>query len=102
MVVLEGSPAKLADIITSKLTIPTIGIGASAGCDGQVLVYQDMLGLTSGHIAKFVKQFANAGEVMRQGIADYISETKAGTFPAQEHTYAIDDEVIDQLIREEM
>ena len=102
MVVLEGIPAKLADIITKKLTIPTIGIGASAGCDGQVLVYQDMLGLTSGHIAKFVKQFANAGDVMRQGINDYISETKAGTFPAQEHTYAIDDEVIDQLIREEM
>ncbi|MBR4628459.1 MAG: 3-methyl-2-oxobutanoate hydroxymethyltransferase [Ruminococcus sp.] len=101
MVVLEGIPAKLADIITSKLTIPTIGIGASVGCDGQVLVYQDMLGLTSGHIAKFVKQFANAGEVMRQGITDYINETKAGTFPAQEHTYAIDDAVIEQLIREE-
>jgi 3-methyl-2-oxobutanoate hydroxymethyltransferase len=101
-VVLEGIPAKLADIITSKLTIPTIGIGASAGCDGQVLVYQDMLGLTSGHIAKFVKQFANAGEVMRQGISDYIAETKAGTFPTAENTYSIDDEVIEQLIREEM
>ena len=101
-VVLEGIPAKLADIITSKLTIPTIGIGASAGCDGQVLVYQDMLGLTSGHIAKFVKQFANAGEVMRQGISDYSAETKAGTFPTAENTYSIDDEVIEQLIREEM
>ena len=97
MVVLEGIPAKLADIITSKLDIPTIGIGASAGCDGQVLVYQDMLGLTSGHIAKFVKQFANAGDVMRQGINDYIAETKAGPFPAQEHTYAIDDDVIAEL-----
>ncbi len=101
MVVLEGIPAKLADIITSKLTIPTIGIGAGKGCDGQVLVYQDMLGLTSGHIAKFVKQFANVGDVMRQGITDYINETKAGTFPAPEHTYAIDDEVIAQLIKEE-
>ena len=101
-VVIEGVPAKLATLITGKLTIPTIGIGAGAGCDGQVLVYQDMLGLTSGHIAKFVKQFANAGDVMRQGINDYIAETKAGSFPAQEHTYAIDDEVIEQLIREEM
>ena len=100
MVVLEGIPAKLADIITSKLDIPTIGIGASAGCDGQVLVYQDMLGLTSGHIAKFVKQFANAGDVMRQGINDYIAETKAGTFPAQEHTYAIDGDVIAELEKE--
>ena len=101
-VVLEGIPARLAEIITSKLTIPTIGIGAGKGCDGQVLVYQDMLGLTSGHIAKFVKQFANVGDAMRQGISDYIAETKSGEFPAQEHTYAIDDEVIDQLISEEI
>ena len=101
-VVLEGIPAKLADIITKKLFIPTIGIGASAGCDGQVLVYQDMLGLTTGHVPKFAKRFANAGDVMRQGISDYISETKAGVFPAPENTYAIDDEVIDQLIKEEV
>ena len=100
-VVLEGIPAKLADIITSKLNIPTIGIGASAGCDGQVLVYQDMLGLTIGHTAKFVKKFANAGDAMRQGITDYINETKAETFPAQEHTYSIDDDVINELLKEE-
>lgn len=99
-VVLEGIPAKLADIITKKLFIPTIGIGASASCDGQVLVYQDMLGLTTGHIPKFAKRFANAGDAMRQGITDYINETKAGTFPAAEHTYAIDDEVINELMKE--
>ena len=100
-VVLEGIPAKLADIITSKLNIPTIGIGASAGCDGQVLVYQDMLGLTIGHTAKFVKKFANAGDAMRQGITDYINETKSGSFPAPEHTYSIDDDVINELLKEE-
>jgi len=100
-VVLEGIPAKLADIITKKLFIPTIGIGAGNGCDGQVLVYQDMLGLTIGHTAKFVKRFADAGAVMRQGIADYITETKEGSFPAEEHTYAMDDDVIEQLMREE-
>ncbi len=100
-VVLEGIPAKLADIITGKLFIPTIGIGAGSGCDGQVLVYQDMLGLTTGHTAKFVKRFADVGSVMRKGIADYISETKEGTFPAEEHTYAIEDDVIEQLMREE-
>ena len=100
-VVLEGIPAKLADIITKKLSIPTIGIGAGNGCDGQVLVYQDMLGLNTGHTAKFVKRFADIGTVMRQGIADYISETKEGTFPAEEHTYAIEDDVIGQLMREE-
>ena len=99
-VVLEGIPAKLADIITKKLFIPTIGIGAGNGCDGQVLVYQDMLGLTTGHTPKFVKRFAEAGAVMRQGITDYISETKAGSFPAEEHTYAVDDEVISELLKE--
>ena len=96
-VVLEGIPAKLADIITKKLFIPTIGIGAGNGCDGQVLVYQDMLGLTTGHTPKFVKRFADVGELMRKGIADYISETKKGAFPAEEHTYAIDEDVIKQL-----
>ena len=101
MVVLEGIPAKLADIITKKLTIPTIGIGAGNGCDGQVLVYQDMLGLTVGHTAKFVKRFAEAGELMRKGISDYIDETKSGVFPAEEHTYKIDDEVISEIIKEE-
>ncbi|WP_298529646.1 3-methyl-2-oxobutanoate hydroxymethyltransferase [uncultured Ruminococcus sp.] len=101
MVVLEGIPAKLADIITKKLTIPTIGIGAGNGCDGQVLVYQDMLGLTIGHTAKFVKRFAEAGELMRKGISDYIDETKSGVFPAEEHTYKIDDEVIAEIIKEE-
>lgn len=99
-VVLEGIPARLADIITKKLFIPTIGIGAGNGCDGQVLVYQDMLGLTTGHTPKFVKRFAEAGELIRKGVSDYITETKAGSFPAQEHTYAVDDEVINELMKE--
>ena len=96
-VVLECVPAKLADIITKKLTIPTIGIGAGAGCDGQVLVYQDMLGLNTSHTAKFVKIFAEAGALMREGFKAYIEETQAGTFPAAEHTYKIDDDVIEKL-----
>ena len=99
MVVLEGIPAKLADVITQTVSIPTIGIGASAGCDGQVLVYQDMLAMFSDFVPKFVKHFANAGDVMKQGFADYIAEVKAGTFPAEENTYAISDEFIDQLVR---
>ena len=96
-VVLECVPAKLAEIITEKLTIPTIGIGAGAGCDGQVLVYQDMLGLTTGHTPKFAKRFAEAGALMREGFKAYIEETQAGTFPAQEHTFKIDDEIIEKL-----
>lgn len=100
-VVLEGIPAKLAEIITKKLDIPTIGIGAGKGCAGQVLVYQDMLGLTTGHTPKFVKRFADLGTLMRQGITDYINETKSGEFPSAEHTYKIDDEVIAALLKEE-
>lgn len=96
-VVLECVPAKLAQIITAELTIPTIGIGAGAGCDGQVLVYQDMLGLTTGHTPKFAKKFAEAGMLMRQGFTEYINETKAGTFPAEEHTFAIDEEIIERI-----
>ena len=96
-VVLECVPAKLADLITKELSIPTIGIGASAGCDGQILVFQDMLGMYADFKPKFVKRFASVGEVMQNGIKAYIDETKKGTFPAPEHTFKIDDEVINKL-----
>ena len=99
-VVLEGIPAKLAEVITGKLTIPTIGIGAGNGCDGQVLVYQDMLGRTSGHTPKFVKRFADMGTLMRQGIQDYITETKNGSFPSEEHTYSADIDMTAVLAKE--
>lgn len=97
MVVMECVPAKLAEIITNTVSIPTIGIGAGAGCDGQVLVNQDMLGMFSDFTPKFVKRFANVGEVMKQAFADYAAEVKAGTFPTKENTYAISDEVIEKL-----
>ncbi len=97
MVVLECVPAKLAAIVTERVNIPTIGIGAGAGCDGQVLVYQDMLNMFPGHQAKFVKHFGNIGEAMKQAFADYSKEVKDGTFPADEHTFAIDDEIIEAI-----
>lgn len=96
-VVLECIPAKLADIITKKLSIPTIGIGAGAGCDGQILVYQDMLGMFSDYVPKFVKRFAEVGEVMKAGFNDYIKEVSEGTYPAEEHTFKIDDDVLEKL-----
>lgn len=99
-VVLECVPAKLAEIISRQLAIPTIGIGAGNGCDGQVLVYQDMLGLTTGHTPKFAKVFADAGEIFRKGFTEYIEETKKGVFPAEEHTFSIDDEIIQKLEEE--
>lgn len=96
-VVMECVPAKLAAKITEELSIPTIGIGAGASCDGQVLVYQDMLGLFSDFTPKFVKQFANVGEIVKGAFEGYIREVQEGTFPAQEHTFKIDDEVLDKL-----
>ena len=97
MVVLECVPEKLAKIISETVSIPTIGIGAGAGCDGQVLVYQDMLNMYGGIKPKFVKQFANLGDVMREAFKEYSREVKEGTFPAPEHTFAISDEVIEKL-----
>ena len=97
MLVLEGIPEKLAAIITKKVHIPTIGIGASAECDGQVLVYQDMLAMYGNFVPKFVKQFAQVGEVMQGAVKDYIKAVKEGTFPGPENTYAISDDVIEKL-----
>ena len=96
-VTLECVPAKLAEVVTKLLRIPTIGIGAGAGCDGQVLVYADMLAMFSDFRPKFVKAFANVGEVMKEGFRAYDEEVKAGTYPTEEHTYAMKDEVYEEL-----
>lgn len=96
-VVLEGIPALLAQKITDTLDIPTIGIGAGAGCDGQVLVYQDMLGMFTDFKPKFVKHFANVGEIMTEAFKTFDQEVKEGVFPAQEHTYKIDEDIIGRL-----
>ncbi len=96
-VVIEGVPKKLADLITKKLRIPTIGIGAGNGCDGQVLVYQDLLGMFSDFTPKFVKRYANVGEVMKEAFQNYIKEVGSGAFPSKEHEYQIDDDIIEKL-----
>lgn len=96
-VVLECVPTKLATLLTEKLDITTIGIGAGNGCDGQVLVYQDMLGMFTDYVPKFVKQFAKVGDMMKQAFADYKKEVSDGTFPAEEHSYKIDDDIIEKL-----
>lgn len=96
-VVLEAVPSKLAAMITEELEIPTIGIGAGNGCDGQILVYQDMLGMFSDFTPKFVKRYANVGEVMKEAFRGYIEEVESGVFPAKENEYAVDDSVIEKL-----
>lgn len=96
-VVLEGIPEKLAALITKELTIPTIGIGASKACDGQVLVYQDMLGMFSEFVPKFVKRYENVGEKMTAAFKKYDEEVKNGIFPTEEYTYKIDENVLKEI-----
>jgi len=96
-VVLECVPAKLAALISKTLHIPTVGIGAGNVCDGQVLVYQDMLGMFSDFTPKFVKSFADVGSIMKNAFGAYCEEVQAGTFPAKEHEYTIADDILDKL-----
>ncbi|MGM8213953.1 3-methyl-2-oxobutanoate hydroxymethyltransferase [Bacillaceae bacterium W0354] len=92
--VLECVPEKLAGIITDQINIPTIGIGAGKLCDGQVLVYHDLLQYGVDRLAKFVKPYANFNEVGEQALKDYINEVKQGQFPSEEYTYSINEEAL--------
>lgn len=87
-VVLECVPGDLAAHITQMLDIPTIGIGAGNGCDGQVLVYQDMLGMYSDFTPKFVKKYADMGNIMKEAFRNYIKDVKSGSFPTEQHTFS--------------
>ncbi|MEX0306377.1 MAG: 3-methyl-2-oxobutanoate hydroxymethyltransferase [Ruegeria sp.] len=87
-VVLEKVPQGLANQITSEIEIPTIGIGASAGCDGQILVVDDMLGFFTAFKPKFVKRYADLGPLAEAAIAEYAAEVRARSFPADEHVFA--------------
>lgn len=100
MVVLECIPYELAALISEKLSIPTIGIGAGAGCDGQVLVYQDMLGMYSDKKPRMAKVFSNIRSHMIDAFKAYDDEVKAGSFPAPENSFEIDRDVIERLRNE--
>lgn len=86
-VVLEMVPAELAAEVSKQLTIPTIGIGAGSGTDGQILVWQDFAGLHSGKTAKFVKQYAQLANILQQATSDYVAEVQNGAFPAKAHEF---------------
>ncbi|MDR5658709.1 3-methyl-2-oxobutanoate hydroxymethyltransferase [Serpentinicella sp. ANB-PHB4] len=96
-VVLECVPEKLAKIITESINIPTIGIGAGKHCDGQVLVTQDMLGMFSDFVPKFVKQYSEVGISIQEGVKAYIDEIQTGAFPEEKHTFKIDEETLKKL-----
>jgi 3-methyl-2-oxobutanoate hydroxymethyltransferase len=97
--VLEAVPAPVAAEISRRLRIPTIGIGAGAGCDGQVLVYHDLLGLFDKFQPKFVKQYANIGAQIGQALAEYRQEVAARAFPAEAHTFAMPEDELAQFMK---
>ncbi len=96
-VVLELVPASLARLVTERIKIPTIGIGAGGHCDGQVLVFHDLVGLFSGFTPTFVKRYAEAGNTIRDALKQYAAEVRGGTFPSESHSFAMKDEVVKQL-----
>lgn len=96
-IVIEGVPAAIGKLATEAVKIPTIGIGAGPDCDGQVLVYQDVLGMFTDFTPKFVKRYADIGSIMKEAFADYIKEVKEQSFPEEKHCYTIKEDVIEKL-----
>ena len=94
-VVLEAVPVPVAARITDSLTVPTIGIGAGAACDGQVLVYHDLLGLTEGRAPRFVKRYANLADEIRRALTTYRDEVRSGAYPAEKHTYPMPEDELE-------
>jgi 3-methyl-2-oxobutanoate hydroxymethyltransferase len=95
--VMEGLPGALAEEITAELKIPTIGIGAGPKCDGQILVLHDLLGLNQDFVPKFVKQYAQLADSLKDAVSEYIQEVRDETFPGQEHTYSSKQGVLKQV-----
>jgi 3-methyl-2-oxobutanoate hydroxymethyltransferase len=96
-VVLELVPAPLAKLVTERIGIPTIGIGAGADCDGQVLVFHDMVGMFSGFTPTFVKRYAEAGAAIKEAVARYAAEVREGSFPGEGKSFGMKDEVLKRL-----
>jgi 3-methyl-2-oxobutanoate hydroxymethyltransferase len=99
-IVLESVPGRLAELISRKLSVPTMGIGAGVGCDGQVLVTHDLLGLFDRFTPKFVKKYADFHREMQKAFADHIEDVETKRFPAQEHTVEMDDKEWELLLKE--
>ena len=96
-IILETIPAPLAAVITQKVGIPTIGIGAGAGCDGQVQVISDILGLFTGFVPKHAKQYAKMADTIRAAVSEYDREVKAGSFPTDEQSFSMDESLLAEL-----
>lgn len=90
MVIIEAVPAPVGELLSESLSVPVVGIGAGPGCDGQVLVTPDMLGFQDEFTPRFLKRYASLSSEMEDGVKEYLSEVKSGTFPDEEHSYLMD------------
>ena len=99
--VLEGVPTLVAEIITKEISVPTVGIGAGPLCDGQVLVFHDVLGLHDGHLPKFVRQYARLQDAAIGALTDFFGDVEKGLFPGEEESYAMSEEAARQLLRDD-
>ena len=100
-IVLEGVPDALAQLVTKEVSASTIGIGAGPHCDGQVLVFHDLLGLTHGHLPKFVRQYANLHEVATEAMKAWFDDVQSGEFPSADESYGMPDDVLRALLSDE-
>ncbi|TET15766.1 MAG: 3-methyl-2-oxobutanoate hydroxymethyltransferase, partial [Dehalococcoidia bacterium] len=98
-IVLEAVPAPLSKLITERVGVPTIGIGAGPHCDGQVQVVSDLLGLFTDFVPKHAKQYARLCDTITAAVADYISEVQVGSFPTSKQSYTMDEKVLAELAR---
>ncbi|MBA7593537.1 3-methyl-2-oxobutanoate hydroxymethyltransferase [subsurface metagenome] len=98
-IVLEAVPAPLSKLITERVSVPTIGIGAGPDCDGQVQVVSDLLGLFTDFVPKHAKQYAKLADIIKTSVSDYVSEVQAGSFPTAKQSYTMDEKIIDELAR---
>jgi 3-methyl-2-oxobutanoate hydroxymethyltransferase len=98
-IVLETVPAQLARIITDKVSIPTIGIGAGIDCDGQVQVINDILGSFTEFVPKHAKQYAKLANIIQKAVTEYLNEVKAGSFPTEKQSYSIDESLLAELTK---
>jgi 3-methyl-2-oxobutanoate hydroxymethyltransferase len=96
-VVLEGIPAEISQLITDRLSIPTIGIGAGVDCDGQILVFTDLVGLTFGHTAKFVREYTDVKKIIGDALKRYADDVNARRFPAEEESYRLPEGVVVEI-----
>jgi len=97
-VVLELVPTALSTLISKELNVPTIGIGAGAGCDGQVQVYHDLLGLYGDFVPKHTKQYAKVGDIVREAVAAYASDVREGRFPTEDQSFEMDEGALTELL----